>query len=205
MVNGPGLVVFVEGGARGSLAAEARQGFKRFLENGFLSSVRPSVIACGSRNEAFDRFRQAVSGGQNCILLVDSEAVPTSSCPAWQQPHIAKMDRWAKPRHSSDDDLHFMAPTMEAWLVACESELAAFFGQGFRPQRLPQAPNLETVPKSRIYASLKAATKDTAKGPYSKASHSFELLGRCKPNTVQVRCPDWGKRFLAELRKRGCR
>jgi hypothetical protein len=33
----------------------------------------PRIVACGGRNQAYDRFQTALKNGEHCFLLVDSE------------------------------------------------------------------------------------------------------------------------------------
>jgi hypothetical protein len=94
---------------------------------------------------------------------------------------------------------------METWLVASSKELAEFFGPGFKAKKLPQAANLETVPKADVYHALEAATKDSSKGSYGKGPHSFKVLAEMDPAQVLKRCPVWAKRFCDELETRGMR
>lgn len=64
--------LFVEGGgaSRESLIA-CRESFRRFIKKAGFEGKMPRVVACGSRNIAFDRYRKAVSTGKEAFLLVD--------------------------------------------------------------------------------------------------------------------------------------
>jgi len=198
------LVIYAEGGDKGMLAAEARQAFSKFLHRCF-ASVRPKVIFCGGRDQAFRQYDLAKKAGEDCLLLVDSEEIALSNVDPWKQDRIVLKDKW-KPPANSDADLHFMAATMETWITACASELAAYFGQGFRLASLPARENLEDEPKKDLNSKLQAATKRSkTKGPYDKGKHSFDLVAGMNPDSILKRCPFWAQRFCDELRRRGMR
>ena len=58
-------------------------------------------------------------------------------------------------------------------------------------------PNLEDVPKDRVFDGLKRATAATT--PYAKGKASFELLARLDPALVEAACPH-AKVMLDRLR-----
>lgn len=203
MVIPGGLTIFIEGGHKGMLAAQARQMFTKFLQEKCLFSVRPRVTFCGSRNAAFERFKVAKKAGANCLLLVDSEEVADPDIPPWKQKRIVEIDGWTRPTNATDRDLHFMASTMETWLVACDVALRAFFGAGFKTAKLPKSINLERVSKGDVHAALLAATRGSDKGEYAKGPHSFKVLAEMDPERIRARCPNWAGRFCEELTARG--
>jgi len=63
-----------------------------------------------------------------------------------------------------------------------------YHGQGFRPNALPRAADLETVAKTDFAHALEHATRATQKGPYHKIHHASALLERIDPATVTQRC-----------------
>ena len=96
----------------------------------------PAVVACGSRNDAYDSYCTAIANaGQNDfpILLVDSEAAVTQE--PWD--HLKARDNWDRPDNAIDEHAHLMVQCMEAWFVADRELLARFFGQGFSENPLP--------------------------------------------------------------------
>ncbi len=192
-------MIYVEGGAKGTLAQEARKHFTKFLQNRCLSANRPRVKFCGNRIEALKRFRHGKATGENCLLLVDSEEVATQGSP-WDHPRMAK--ECPRPHDLDDADLHFMASTMETWLISCPEEIEQFFGSGSNIQKLPQRANLEEVSKQDVLNDLQGATRESRKGEYGKGPHSFKLLGLMDPTKVRKRCPYWAVRFCEELKKR---
>ena len=207
-----GVKVYVEGGGSGansaSLQSELRRGFAEFFAKTDLGSTRrPSVVACGGREQAFDSFRTAIEQGEQALLLVDSE---TALNPSHQSPqdenwkpwaHLKAQAGWGKPAKATDDDCHLMVQCMENWFLADKASVAAFFGQGFKEAALPSA-SLETVSKETVYVALQTATQSCkTKGVYGKGAHSFKLLRSINPAHVEAESP-WAKRFLDELRKR---
>lgn len=114
--------------------------------------------------------------------------------------YVAKRqgDIWQKPEGVTDEQLHFMVETMEAWLVADPEALADFYKREFKKNKLPQRTNLEEVSKSDLKAALEAATKDTKKGTYAK-SHGFVLVGEIDPKKVRAACPGFAERFFKAL------
>jgi hypothetical protein len=201
------LTLFVEGGGRGTSGtthAAAREGFTKFLQS-CLPAVRPSLRMCGPRDVAYNLYKAAKARGENCILLVDAEdALNKAITDPWQQPRLKERDTaWRKPTGDTGNDLHFMAPTMEAWLVANPEVLKEYFGQGFKIAKLPKASDLETVSKKDIYKAIEDATRASNHGEYGKGPDSFALLGRMEPAAILKRCPYWAKRFCDELKRRG--
>jgi hypothetical protein len=145
----------------------------------------PAVVACGSRNDAYDSFCTGLAIAQANdlpLLLVDSEA-PVGD-PPWE--HLRTRDSWAKPGGASDEHAHLMVQCMEAWFLADREHLQRFFGQGFAGNPLPQNANVEQISKADVLNGLNNATRNTkTKGCYHKGKHSFELLGGLDPTKVR--------------------
>lgn len=157
--------MYVEGGGdhNKALQTECRKGFSKFFERSGLKDRMPKVVACGSRAQAFDRFRAATE--ETAILLVDSEGPPDGG-PA--------------------KDEHWMVQAMEGWFHADKDARAEFYGKGFRRNALKSAENVEIILKGDLFAGLKHATKDCSKGAYSKGGHSFKMLERIDPAKVRA-------------------
>jgi hypothetical protein len=200
--------LYVEGGGETStLKTDCRAGFSEFLRKAGLEGCMPRIVACGSRNDAFDSFRTAVSLGEPACLLVDSEVAvgdlnqqgkPDQWKP-WE--HLNQRDKWEKPQSASGLDCHLMVQCMEAWFVADRETAASFFGQGFKMNKFPDvARSIETVPKEQLYDALKNATKECRKGRYDKGSHSFKLLAKLDPGKVASSSP-WAKRLIDTLKE----
>jgi hypothetical protein len=116
----------------------------------------------------------------------------------WDHVRARVGDNWEQPAGAEDDHLHFMVVCMEAWLIADSDSLAKFFGQSFKPGRLPQTNDLETVPKADVIAGLRAATRDTTKRAYAKGKGSFMALGAVDVNVVRARM-SYCERFIQRL------
>lgn len=195
----PPYRLVVEGGGNDrSEQQRLREGMAGLLSK--LSLKRnPRIVCSGSRNEAYKDFCHARRDGSDTLLLVDSEAeMPFPGSP-WA--HVKAQDGWEKPKPPQDDDLHFMAPTTEAWLAADASALEDHYGEGFKAGKLPKRANLEEEPKRSLVAKLTSATKATLKGGYSK-SHAFDLVGKIDPSKVRERCPTYAERFFKTLELR---
>ena len=141
------------------------------------------LVCCGTRNEAFQRFRDAVNSRDDAVnvLLVDAEG-PVNQSP---RRHLRDRDRW-NLSFTREDTVHLMVQTMEAWIVADSAALSRYYGQGFRANEL--AANLETVPKADVERSLREATKGTQKGRYHKIRHASDLLKLIDVESVKARC-----------------
>lgn len=177
--------VFVEGGGQDkSLKVECRKGFSEFFKKAGFAGHMPRVVACGSRNDAFDSFCTACANGESAVLLVDSEDKVTADS-VWA--HLTARDGWQPPTSVDSDRAHLMVVVMETWFLADKPALARFFGQGFNADALPKNPNVEDIAKRDIYAGLERATKATkSKGTYGKGAHSFKLLQTIDPDLVKA-------------------
>jgi hypothetical protein len=186
------IAIYVEGGGDGAAGKQLlRQGFNQFFrtlkEVAEQKGVKFVVIACGGRQEAFSGFRRTATQDVNSIypvLLVDSEnlvAKPPTE-------HLRERDGW-NLSFATKNQVHLMIATMETWIVSDKNALSHFYGQGFLPNALPNADNLEDVDKGRISKTLDLATKNTKKGKYHKIQHASELLARIDPEIAKRRCP----------------
>jgi len=195
------VYLYVEGGAKGSLARECRKGFSQFLSKAGCKGRMPKVFACGSRREAYEDYCTAVKAGKKAILLVDSEMpveISADKAKPWEHVKNRQGDGWAKPATVTDDHLHFMVICMESWFLADKDALASYFGQYFNINALPKRSDVENVSKADVYNALFQATKDSQKGEYGKGKHSFKILGLINPEKVKSASP-YAKRFLNTL------
>ena len=162
----------------------------------------PRVVACGARQRAYDDFRIAHANAKPDslpLLLVDSEAPVVENDP-WAHVKLRVGDGWPCPNGATQDQLHFMAQTMEAWFYADQDELQRYFRQGFHRAALSQRHDVENIPKADLLLGLERATRRSEKGEYSKGGHSFEILARIDPARVRVAAKHAG-RLLGMLEK----
>lgn len=190
------MKLFIEGaGERRDLKSACREAFAELFDRAGVR-VRPRVVACGTRANAFDRFRTEHLRGESAALLVDSEDPVKPGTTARQ--HLKQRDAWEIPHTVKDDQLHLFVQVMESWFLADPDACAKYFGQGFRTQVFPKIP-IENASKGAVYQALESAVKDTKSGKYSKGRHSFDLLATLDPELVSKACPS-AKRLLDWLR-----
>ena len=189
--------LYVEGGGNSkSLRTKCRQGFRIFLEKVGVIGRMPRIVACGSRDNAYDRFKTGhESKGVDATLLVDAEG-PVSAIGPWE--YLQQSDGWSRPKGATDDQCHLMVQVMESWFLADKDALEAYFGQGFRRQALPANPNVEQIPKQDVERGLERAGDGTGKGRYRKGAHSFEVLERLDVGKVR-KGSDYADRFVKAL------
>jgi len=195
--------VFVEGGGMSKdLRSRCRDGFASFLKKLNLAGRSPKVIACGTRADTFKRLcialRDDATGAY--VLLVDSESVVSAGKSVWEHVREREGDNWQRPSNAQDGHLHFMAVCMESWLVADSESLGKFYGKNFAINALPKTADLEleSVDKETLVSALRSATRDTAKGAYSKGKISFAALGAIDASVVSQRM-SFCKRFIQKL------
>ena len=189
--------VYVEGGGNGKLRPECRKGFLAFFEKGGLQGKMPKVVACGSRRDAYKRFKIALKSGESALLLVDSESAIQKGISPWQ--HLKEKDKWDVPLGAMDDQCHFMVQIMESWFLTDEETLIKYYGREFHTKALPKNTNIENISKQDVLKGLKRATKNTQKGKYDKGAHSFEILAQIDPNKVQQASP-YAKHLITTLK-----
>jgi hypothetical protein len=195
--------VYVEGGGdhNNALETACRRGFSEFFRKAGFRDRMPKVIRCGSREQAYDRFREACKDApaEFPVLLVDSET-PVADVDPWEHVRLRKGDEWLKPAGAEAQHLHFMVQTMEAWFHADKAAVGRYFGQGFKQSALRPRVDIDNIPKADLLSGLQAATRDCArKGEYSKGEHSFELLALIDPEKVKNSSPNHAGRLLAIL------
>ncbi|MGD0777139.1 MAG: DUF4276 family protein [Candidatus Solibacter sp.] len=196
--------ICVEGGGDHdkALQTQCRRGFREFFERAGLKDRMPSVVACGGRRRAYDRFRTSHenAGPDDLpILLVDSEA-PVAEADPWEHVRLRPDDGWQRPDNASQDQIHLMVQAMEAWFHADKEVLQQYFGQSFRPAALSPRLDIDNIPKADLFAGLQKATNACPKkGEYSKGQHSFEILALIDPAKVRASSPVHAGRLLHVL------
>ena len=176
-----GMKIYVEGGGNTNLLkTKCRQGFFEFLKKAGFAGHMPRIVACGSRQDAYDAFSTAMENGAPAMLLVDSESIvektyqqgdPKDWKP-WEHLKNRQEDHWEKPDNASEKDCHLMVQCMEAWFLTDRATLQRFLGQGFNPNALPSQQNqIESVNKQEVYQSLVRSTKKCkTKSKYNKTA-----------------------------------
>jgi uncharacterized protein DUF4276 len=193
-----GIAIYMEGGGEGRDSRAAL----RLGMDGFLTTLKAAVrekswrwklVCCGRRDSAFDAFRSALHSRDYAIvvLLVDAEG-PVKGSPC---AHLKQRDKWDLTG-ASDEVVHLMVQTMEAWIIADTGALAAYYGRNFNASALPRNENLEEVAKAALATALEQATRHTQKGAYHKIRHASDLLKRIAPEKVRQRCPNCERMFF---------
>ncbi len=195
------IKVYVEGGGdhNKALQTECRKGFSEFFQKSGLGGRMPRVVACGGRRRAYDNFRTSHENRQNelPILLVDSESPIVADSP-WEHVRASPEDQWEQPDGASNDQIHFMVVTMEAWFHADKETLRVYYGAAFRTASLSQRTDVEAIAKPDLFDGLNRATRDCQKGEYSKGEDSFRILARIDPLKVKM-SSRYAERLLAVL------
>jgi hypothetical protein len=185
------ITIYVEGGGDSNrLKTKCHQGFSEFFKKlGIVSTpeIKILIVACGSRNEAFKDFCKTLKNSDINLLLIDSEKPVKNNSNVWQ--HLCEIEKWQKPEKATEEQLHFMVECMEAWFMADKKALADYYGKDFNQNLLPKNTNIENISKQDLFDTLNNATRKTAKGSYSKGSHSFDILSKIDANNVVAQSP----------------
>src|SRR5258708_22205408 len=95
--------IYLEGGGDSKrLRVHCRDGFRKLLDK-CGQRIKPRLIACGSRESAFDRFKshlRDVRPDEHLLLLIDSEDPlrnPEETCP-----HLSRAG-WKRPKGVAND------------------------------------------------------------------------------------------------------
>ena len=134
----------------------------------------PKLVACGGRDSAY------------IGLLIDSEDPLTDIDKAWA--HLAKRDRWQRPRGASDGQVLFMTTCMETWIVADRKALHQHYGKCLQESALPKLEGLEDSNGNDVQDALEHATRDCDE-PYAKGTKSFQILGKLDPEVMEGLLP----------------
>ena len=194
--------IYIEGGGdQKKLKTACRKAFSKFFEKAGFKGHMPRLIACGSRQNAFEDFCTAVNFCKEedvAFLLVDAESSVNTQHKDRPWSHLKQRDDWDKPEKASERQAHLMVQVMESWFLADKETLIKFFGQNFNRNALPKKFTIEVISKDDIFKGLKSATSATQKGKYGKGSHSFSILENIDPQKVLKASP-WAERLMKEL------
>ena len=184
--------IYLEGGGDSKAGKIACQrGFRMLLEKCELKGRMPRLVACGSRNAAYDDFRTAHENGaanDYIALLVDSEDPVADINATWN--HLRQRDGWQRPAGADNEQVLLMTTSMETWIVADRDAMAAHYGQCLQASALPPLANLENRDRHNVQGRLERATRSCSQ-PYAKGPHSFAVLGKLNPDTLRQYLPSF--------------
>ena len=185
-------IVYMEGGGDSKDGKiRCREGFRNLLEKCGLIGRMPTLVACGSRDSAYDRFKIAytnASGTDYVVLMIDSEGPLSDIDKTWV--HLGQRDGWQRPQGAQDDQVMFMTTCMETWIVADRHALGDHFGQHLQASALPSLDKLEGRSRSDVQSALAHATRNCP-SPYVKGPKSFQVLSHLNPDTIGPHLPSF--------------
>lgn len=186
--------IYLEGGGDSKEGRiRCREGFRKLLEKCGFTGRMPALVACGSRNSAYDRFAEAhvhAAGTDYIGLLIDSEEPVTNIGDTWN--HLRNRDDWETPAGARNDQVLFMTTCMETWIVSDRHALASHFGQHLHAAALPALGNVEDRPREAVQRSLRHATRNCP-GPYAHGPTSFKVLAKLDPGTMAQHLPSFAR------------
>ena len=174
--------IYLEGGANGAnskfLDIICERAFHKLLDRMGFTGRKPRLIACGGRDDVFNRFKTALRDpGDNYIAMwIDSEDPMADIEQAWR--HLAEVTTvatWPKPPGAADDQVLFMTTCMETWIVADRAALHEHYKQHLNENPLPHTIGLESRLRHDVQQALETATKNCKNG-FSKGKRSFEIF-----------------------------
>ncbi|MEO8657068.1 MAG: DUF4276 family protein [Bryobacteraceae bacterium] len=189
--------LYLEGGATGpdskELKIRCREGFRKLLQKcGYENQRRmPRLIACGSRQAAFEDFQAAVriAGPADYVALwIDSEDPLANPEASWD--HLRARDNWQRPLGVTDDQVLFMTTCMETLIVADRTALTEHFGAKLQTTALPPLVDLENRHRHDVQDGLVRATRN-CKNVYEKGKRSFEVLAKLSPEALAAHLPSF--------------
>lgn len=176
--------LYIEGGGDRQLNARCREAFTKLLANCGLQGRMPHVVACGSRNSAFKRFRTAheLRNSKGYVALwIDSEDPIADTEKTWE--HLTNRDpAWKRPAGAKDEQVLLMTTCMETWFVADREAIKQHFHGTIQESVLPKD-RLETRHRQEIQAALVKATKKCSNA-YKKGD--FGVLAKLNPTTLEA-------------------
>ncbi|MDX2043855.1 MAG: DUF4276 family protein [Acidobacteriota bacterium] len=201
------VTIYVEGGGNSKeLQTRCREGFRKLIEKTKVAR-NPAIVACGSREQTFKRFKTAasVADGELPLLLVDSEDPVKvtdenpDSTEAWN--HLKARDKWERPAGVANDQAQLMTTCMETWIMADQQALSVFFSQHLKTSALLPEQNLEARTRDEVQDKLVWATRDCGKDrSYAKGKRSFKALEHLNPETLKKHLPHF-RRFISTLER----
>jgi hypothetical protein len=188
--------LYAEGGGDGKdLKIRCQQGFHKLFQRAKELSRTPEIVACGGRQQAYDRFLTAhANRGNDYIgLLIDSEDPVEDLNKPWQHLSTRAGDSMPRPNDVADDQALLIQTCIETWMVADRASLRSHYRPDcFRENALLPLEGIETRDRHSIQASLVSATK-ACKNSYEKNKRSFELLGNLDPEFLKENLSDFAR------------
>jgi hypothetical protein len=202
------LTIFIEGGGdkNRQLTNDMILAFTKFFEKSGLKGSMPKIKPCGSRQQTYKQFANAISLGKPAILLIDSESPVDDK---YSVGDIHHWDPWGHIRSRTDatgvkcdnwviigdnTDCHFMVQMMESWFFADKQNLNM---HGFKSANIKDYPDIEQINKPNLIRYLAFSNINS----YSKGKNSFALLMTTDPYEVFKRSK-WANRLILILREK---
>ncbi len=185
------IKIYVEGGGDSKeLKTRCREAITKLLEKSDFIGRPPRIVACGSRNEAFDDFKTAYGKGKlvYVALLVDSEDPVKAIKQTWE--HLNIRDKWTCPADAADDQVFLMTTCMETWIIADRAALNQHYKNCLQISALPSTTNIERKARHSVQDSLTNATQKCTNA-YAKNKRSFEALANVNPDELTKHCPSF--------------
>ncbi|MDQ7821984.1 MAG: DUF4276 family protein [Candidatus Eremiobacteraeota bacterium] len=196
--------IYLEGGGDSKeLHTRCREGFRRLIENCGFRGRMPRLIACGSRDSAFEDFKRAHGAGASdeyIALWIDSEEPMEDINRAWEHLHnVTTVSKWEKPDGAEDNQVLFMTTCMETWIIADRATLKEHYDKSLLESALPPLDNLEQRSRHEVQEDLAHATWNCSNS-YKKGRRSFDLLGKLTPAVLEHHLPSFVRvrRILAD-------
>lgn len=147
---------------------------------------------------AFQNARECAREDEFAVLPVNSEAPVSALIPV---AHLrAEAGQARRFQGASDDDIHSMVQTMEAWVAADRDAIKSCYGWSFSGHALPTTADLGMIGKAVIADTLARATWRTGKDGYDKTEHGGDLHARIDPTKARQRGRHYERLFLAQNR-----
>lgn len=194
--------LYVEGGGNSKeLRTRCREGFRKLLEKSGFAGRVPRIVASGSRNEAYDDFKNALASRQykEVLLILDSEDPVANIEQTWA--HLGSRDKWDCPPGAADEQVFLMTTCMETWIVADRNALRQEYKDCLQDSALPSLVNIERRDRHiEIQDKLVHATRDCTNA-YVKNKRSFKALENVDPKEVAKHCPSFARMIRILTRK----
>ena len=185
--------IFVEGGGDRDLDARCREAFTELLRRCGFQGRMPRLVACGGRNNAYDRFctaHQQTAGSDWVALLIDSEDPVANIEATWA--HLKGRDRWEQPVGATDEQVLLMTTSMETWIIADHAALRARYSADLQAKELPALEGLESRPRQDVLRALSQATRNS-RHPFRKGNESFQVLLLLDPAELARHLPSFAR------------